>query len=313
MSPRASGKGGGARRTLPSPRRPRPVTAGALRAWPLPRPDDEGDKEERGRVLVVGGAVTMPGAPLLAGVAALRAGAGKLQLATCESVAPTVGVALPEALVTGLPQSAQGGIAASAASTVAEHAERVDALLVGPGMVDERAIAGFLARLLPAVKRPVVVLDAGALAPLAESPDALHHLRGRAVITPHAGEMASLLGVPKGEITRDPVAAALRAAHDLRVVVALKGGETIVAEPGGLLHRYSRGHVGLATSGSGDTLAGVVAGLAARGASPAQAAVWAVFLHGEAGNALARRLGRVGYLARELLDEIPAVMARTGG
>ena len=115
------------------------------------------------------------------------------------------------------------------------------------------------------------------------------------------------------EITRDPVAAALRAAHDLRVVVALKGGETIVAEPGGLLHRYSRGHVGLATSGSGDTLAGVVAGLAARGASPAQAAVWAVFLHGEAGNALARRLGRVGYLARELLDEIPAVMARTGG
>jgi hydroxyethylthiazole kinase-like uncharacterized protein yjeF len=317
MSPRgrpggATRGGGASRRSSAARRRPRPITTGALRAWPLPQPDDQGDKEERGRVLVVGGAVSMPGAPLLAGIAALRAGAGKLQLATCESVAPAVGVALPEALVAGLPETARGGIAARAADTVAARAEQVDALLVGPGMVDERAIAGFLARLLRALKRPVVVLDAGALAPLAESPDALHHLGGRVVLTPHAGEMASLLGVPKGEVTRDPVAAALRAAHDLRAVVALKGAETIVAEPGGLLHRYTRGHVGLATSGSGDTLAGVVAGLAARGASPAQAAVWAVFLHGEAGNALARRLGRVGYLARELLDELPAIMARAG-
>jgi hydroxyethylthiazole kinase-like uncharacterized protein yjeF len=304
MSPRASGGGRGRDGA------PRAVTASALRAWPLPRPDDEGDKEERGRVLVVGGAVSMPGAPLLAGTAALRAGAGKLQLATCESVAPAVGVALPEALVAGLPETAQGGIAARAAADVAERAEQVDALLVGPGMVDERAVAAFLARLLPEVSRPVVVLDAGALPPLAESRDALHHLRGRAILTPHAGEMASLLGVAKGAVERDPAAAARRAARALRAVVALKGPETLVAEPDGVLHRYARGHVGLATSGSGDTLAGVVAGLAARGASPAQAAVWAVYLHGEAGNALSRRIGRVGYLARELLDEIPPIMAK---
>ncbi|HET7459160.1 MAG TPA: NAD(P)H-hydrate dehydratase [Gemmatimonadaceae bacterium] len=316
MSPRASAprdKTRGGRRGKSESeraRRPHAVTARALRAWPLPRADDEGDKEVRGRVLVVGGAVSMPGAPLLAGVAALRAGAGKLQLATCESVAPTVGVALPEALVTGLAETAQGGIAARAAAAVAEHAESTDALLVGPGMVDERAIAGFLARLLPGVTRAIVVLDAGALPPLVDQPALLHHLGGRAVVTPHAGEMASLLGVPKEEVERDPVAAALRAARDLRAVVALKGGETIVAEPDGTLHRYSGGHVGLATSGSGDTLAGVVAGLAARGATPAQAAVWAVFLHGEAGNALAGSVGPVGYLARELLDEIPPIMAR---
>jgi hydroxyethylthiazole kinase-like uncharacterized protein yjeF len=204
----------------------------------------------------------------------------------------------------------QGGIAARAAADVAERAEQVDALLVGPGMVDERAVAAFLARLLPAVSRPVVVLDAGALPPLAESRDALHHLGGRAILTPHAGEMASLLEVEKSEVERDPAAAARRAARALRAVVALKGPETLVAEPSGVLHRYARGHVGLATSGSGDTLAGVVAGLAARGASPAQAAVWAVYLHGEAGNALARRIGRVGYLARELLDEIPPIMAK---
>lgn len=290
--------------------RPHAVTARALRAWPLPRPDEQGDKEGRGRVLVVGGAVSLPGALLLAGTAALRAGAGKLQLATCRSIAAAVGVALPEALVVGLPETAEGGIAARGASEIAESADRTDAVLVGPGMVGERAVAGFLARLLPALTRPVLVLDAGALAPLGESSRVLHHLGGRAVITPHAGEMASLLGVPKEEIERDPVAAALRAARDLRAVVALKGSETVVAEPDGTLHRYRGGRVGLATSGSGDTLAGVVVGLAARGASPAQAAVWGVFLHGEAGNVLSRRVGPVGFLARELLDEIPPIMAR---
>ena len=93
----------------------------------------------------------------------------------------------------------------------------------------------------------------------------------------------------------------------MNAIVALKGGETYIATPEGELFRYDSGDVGLATSGSGDTLAGVIAGLVARGSSPLEATLWAVFLHGSAGNRLARRIGRVGYLARELLDEIPRV------
>ena len=293
-----------------SERAARPLTARALRARPLPRPDEGGDKEDRGRTLVVGGAPTLPGALVLAGTAVLRAGAGKLQLATCRSVALHVGTAVPEALVVHLPESRGGGISAGAAGAIAERAEQADALLLGPGMVDERAIAALLGRLLPRVAKPVVVLDAGALAPLAHSPELLRDLGGRVVLTPHAGEMTSLLGVDKADVERDPAAAARRAAAELGAVVALKGAATLVADPDGALLRYEGGRVGLATSGSGDTLAGIVAGLVARGASPLDGAAWGVFLHGEAGNALARRVGPIGYLARELLDEVPPLMAR---
>ena len=148
------------------------------------------------------------------------------------------------------------------------------------------------------------------LASTAAAPDLLRHLGGRAVLTPHAGEMASLLGQDKTHVERDPAGAARRAAADLGAVVALKGASTHIADPAGTLLRYDGGRVGLATSGSGDTLAGLVAGLAARGAAPLDAAAWGVFLHGEAGNALARRVGPIGYLARELLDEVPPIMAR---
>src|SRR3982751_2652579 len=166
-----------------------PITAASLRRMPLPDPDDGGDKEDRGRVLVVGGAATLPGALLLAGTAVLRAGAGKLQLATTESVALHVGVALPEALVLGVAEEDGGGIAAGGIARIAEYAEKADCVLIGPGLVDERAIARLLETLLPRLTRGAVVVDAGALAPLAGDPAALRHLDGRAVITPHAGEM----------------------------------------------------------------------------------------------------------------------------
>jgi NAD(P)H-hydrate repair Nnr-like enzyme with NAD(P)H-hydrate dehydratase domain len=120
--------------------------------------------------------------------------------------------------------------------------------------------------------------------------------------------MATMLGVERDEVVADPRAVALRAARELGAVVALKGPTSTIAAPDGTLYEYRGGSVGLATSGSGDTLAGVVAGLAARGASPAQAAAWGVYLHGEAGNVLARTIGRVGFLARELLDEVPKLM-----
>lgn len=288
----------------------RDVTARTLRRMPLPDPDDGGDKEDRGRVLVVGGAATLPGALVLAGTAVLRAGAGKLQLATTEPVALHVGVAVPEALVLGVAEGAGGGIAARGADEIADYAERADCVLIGPGLVDERAIARLLATLLPRVRRGSVVLDAGALAPLGDDPGLLRHLGGRVAITPHAGEMASLLGIDRHAVEGEPAAAARAAAEALGAVVALKGPVTHIAEPGGAMLRYDRGRVGLATSGSGDTLAGLVAGLLARGAPPLVATAWGVFLHGEAGNALSRRLGRVGYLARELLDEVPGIMAR---
>lgn len=289
------------------------LTGRRLRGMPLPRPDAAGDKEDRGRVLVVGGAREVPGALVLAGTAVLRTGAGKLQLATLGTLAIPVGVAIPEARVFSLPESAAGGIDPAGADPIVERAEEAEALLLGPGLLDPPAARSLTRAVLARLTAPAVVLDAGALSALAEDREMLRRLRDRVVLTPHAGEMATILGAEREEVERDPLGAARRAAAELRAVVALKGSRTFVVSPGGEAVCYDGGRVGLATSGSGDVLAGIVAGLLGRGADPFRAAAWGVYLHGEAGNVLTRRRGPLGFLARELPDELPPLLGRLGG
>jgi hydroxyethylthiazole kinase-like uncharacterized protein yjeF len=288
------------------------VTRALLRRIPLPQTDDEGDKDARGRVLAVGGSAQTPGAILLAGVAALRAGAGRLQLATVRSVASALGVAVPESLVVALAETRAGEISGTAAArALSPRVDATDALLLGPGMSSDGAAHALLRVLAPRLQEEtVLVLDAAAILAAPRAVALLRKLGGRAVLTPHAGEMAALLGVQKERVEAEPATAARDAAARFGVVVALKGPESWIADPDGTLYHYTGGTVGLATSGSGDTLAGIVAGLAARGAPAAHAAVWGAYLHGAAGQSLARRIGPIGYLARELLDELPALMHR---
>lgn len=298
----------GTRNTEPGSRNPVELTPDLLRRWPLPQPEEGGDKEERGRVLVVGGTAELPGAVVLAATAALRAGAGKLRIATVRSVAAQVAVAVPEARVYSLPESETGMISAAAAAQIAGYACQVQAVLLGPGMVDEETTGTFLGSVLQQIEGPVVVLDAAALACLTIEPECLHRFGGRGILTPHAGEMARMLQVERNRVKEDPVGTARRTAAAFRAVVALKGAETIIAGPDGAAYRNRAGNVGLATSGSGDTLAGIIAGLAARGADPLQAAAWGVYLHASAGERLAERIGPLGFLARELLAEVPRLM-----
>ena len=291
---------------------PAVLTPELLRRWPLPQPDEDGDKEDRGRVLVVGGALEMPGAVILAATAALRAGAGKLQIATCKSISHAVAVAVPEARVFALAETKDGAIAASAASLLTEHAKEAQALLIGPGMIDKQAVERLMKSVLPKLKDLTVVLDATALSCFAGAPDLLSRAKVNAILTPHAGEMAGMLKIDKSEVARDPLSIAKSAAKELDSVVALKGRVTYIVAPDGEAYQNRAGNVGLATSGSGDTLSGIIAGLAARGADPLRAAAWGVYLHAKAGDRLAKKMGRLGFLARELLDEIPALMAQSG-
>ena len=288
---------------------PTAVTAKLLHKLPLPRPSDDSDKDERGRVLVIAGSPEVPGGALLAGVAALRAGAGKLQIATSASIASHLGLAVPEALVVALPETPEGRIGPVAAKLLVPRLERCDAVLIGPGMLDEEAVRDLAAVILEGADGPTFVLDAGALTRLAEITHSLRRQRGRVVITPHSGEMATLLGIPRRAVIADLLGSAREAASLLQAVVALKGATTHIVSPQGEAWFFDEGHVGLATSGSGDTLAGIIVGLLARGATPLQAAIWGVYLHGEAGNRLSLIYGHVGFLARELLDAIPRIMA----
>jgi hydroxyethylthiazole kinase-like uncharacterized protein yjeF len=270
------------------------VTPHLLRDWPLPTIDDDGSKHDRGTVLVVGGAASTPGAVILAGLAALRVGSGRLQVATVEATAVAVGVAVPEAMVVGMPMSGAGvdrivGLTAGASTVV-----------IGPGLLDEDDTRGLVRALLPRLGSPSLVVDAHGLTALAGHEDLLGGREG-VVLTPNEGELAALLG--GRELTGRE--AAEEVAGRYGAVVATKGW---AATPDGRVWRDETGGVGLGTSGSGDVLAGVVGGLLARGAEPAQAAVWGQYAHAAAGDRLAARRGRLGFLARELLEELPPVL-----
>jgi hydroxyethylthiazole kinase-like uncharacterized protein yjeF len=274
----------------------------------LPEIAEEGDKEDRGRLLVIGGSRELAGAVLLAGVAGLRAGAGKLQIATAASIAPHVAVAIPEARVVGLEETPEGCLAPGGTDALIELAAGAQAVAIGCGLQHGPPLDAMLDRLFAARLDIPLVLDAAVLGALPPRAAALHAWPGGAVVLPHAREMARLLEVEPEQVEADPLAAARAAAERFRVVALVKGPCSYLADPEGRAFRYEGGGVGLATSGSGDTLAGIVGGLAARGADPLTAALWGVYLHGEAGRNLTARIGRVGFLARELLDEVPGLL-----
>jgi hydroxyethylthiazole kinase-like uncharacterized protein yjeF len=172
--------------------------------------------------------------------------------------------------------------------------------------MDEGGSTEFVGALLPLLAHAPVVLDA-----LAMNVAKKHgRFQQPVLLTPHAGEMAHLCGRSKDAVNGDARQAANAAALEWNSVVALKGATTLIAAPGGGRWQHDGGGPGLATSGSGDVLAGLVAGLAAQGAPLEQACAWGVVLHALAGARLAGRLGPLGYLARELPGEVPALLER---
>lgn len=281
------------------------VTSAVLRDWPLPDPGT--DKESRGRVLVVGGQVETPGAVLLAAEAALRCGAGKLQVATVEEAAAHLAMAMPEALVRPLPQTPGGDIADQAAERILDLALSCRAVVFGPGMGDPAACVELLDRVVPHLSC-TVVLDAIAHAYVSARADVLAQLPGGCILTPNLDELATTLQVAADELAGDPPRHAMRLAERTGAVVRCGGPQSWIAAPDGRLWRDDSGGIGLGVSGSGDVLAGAVAGLAARGADPAQAAVWGSHLHGRAGDRLAADIGPLGYLAREVAEQLPRVL-----
>lgn len=280
-----------------------------LRDFPLPHHPDDGDKEERGRLLVVAGSRELVGAALLASIAGLRAGAGKLQIATAASVAVPLSIAVPEARVIGCEETAEGCLAVGVTDDLLKWAGEAQAVTIGCGLQHGEPLDALLEALFASDMETPLVLDAAVLGSLGPHAEALRARKGGAILLPHAGEMARLLDCDAREVTADPLGAARRAAGTFKAVTLIKGEYSHIVHPDGRAFRYKGGGVGLATSGSGDTLAGIVGGLCARGADPLTATLWGVYLHGEAGRQLSAEVGRVGFLAREILDLIPRLMA----
>jgi hydroxyethylthiazole kinase-like uncharacterized protein yjeF len=282
-----------------------PLDGKALRDHPLP-PVVDGDKETKGRILVVAGSRDVPGAALLAALAAMRAGAGKLRIATVESIAGRLGMAMPEAMVAGLAEAEDGGFEGGAVDPIAHAAAEVDAVVAGPGVRPSKVCKRIAEVLLKSDAR--LALDVAMLETL--EPVADFQRASTPILLPNADELASLLDCDPREVGDDPIGCGHRAAQLYRSVVLVKGVTSHVITPAGECWTYDGGAPGLGVSGSGDILAGIAGGLLARGAEPLNALLWAVWLHGEAGGRLAKKIGPIGFLAREIADEIPASLPR---
>ncbi len=284
---------------------PTPLTPDELRRHPLP-PLTHQDKYGHGQLLLVAGSRQTPGSAMIAATAAMRSGCGKVTIATSAEVAPHIALQVPEARVLGLAEGRRGGLASSALPELAEHVELADAVVAGPGIA-KGPQCGALAERLLAEAPPVLVLDAAILFELAAHAEACR--KAGPILLPHDREMAALIGCDEEEVEDDPLRRGRQCADQYGALVLAKGPVSHIVAPDGRAWRYAGCTPGLGIAGSGDVLAGILGGLAARGANPLTALLWAVWLHGEAGNALAGKIGPAGFLARELPAELPAILA----
>ena len=271
----------------------------------LPRLGDrdvESHKGHFGLVLIIGGSRGMAGAVGLAGMAALRGGAGLVRLAVPDVCLETVAGFEPSYMTVPLPCDISGHISRSARARIVELAEAATVVACGPGMGRSLGLNVLVSWLYTHLPNPMVV-DADGLNALATRTEVLSQPAGPRILTPHPGEFARLLG--KRRVCSDErQPAAVELAKRSGAVVVLKGHRTLVTD--GLSHTVnSTGNPGMATGGSGDVLTGLVAALAAQGLPPLDAARLGVYLHGLAGDLAARELGQESLIAADLIRFLP--------
>ncbi len=304
------------------------VTPELVQKWLPPRPKGS-HKGTFGRVLVVAGSNNYTGAPCLAGMAALRVGAGLVTMAVPNTIHPIIASKLTETTFLLLP-SDMGALIPDALEILSENWPSYDVILLGPGLGRDRHTVQFVHQLvrkkwekgrigflggqevdLPPL--PPMVIDADGLNALAELPRWWEELRGLNVLTPHPGEMSRLCGIPAEEINRRRIDLTLERAKDWKQVVVLKGAYTCIASPEGVVYINPFANPAMATAGSGDVLAGAIAGFIAQGLDPFKAAVVGAYIHSLAGEIVREELGDAGPVAGDLLGRLPLAIKKLRG
>lgn len=287
---------------------------------PLPRLPvrlAESHKGDYGRVLLIGGARGMSGAIALAGMAALRSGAGLVRLAVPEVCLDLVASFDPSYMTAPLPADSGGGFSPQARQPLEELAQAADCIAIGPGLGRSPGASALVAFLYRDARQPLV-LDADALNALAASPETLAAPGGPRLLTPHPGEFQRLLagdspqaGVTSRSPRQEQEQEAISLAGRHRLVVVLKGHRSLVTDGRQVFHNTT-GNPGMARGGSGDVLTGVIAALLGQGLPPYDAARLGVHVHGLAGDLAAAELGQIGMTARDLVSHLPAAFLRLG-
>ncbi|MBA7504047.1 Bifunctional NAD(P)H-hydrate repair enzyme Nnr [subsurface metagenome] len=278
----------------------------------LPQRPLNAHKGSFGKVLVIAGSVNYIGAAYLACMGAARVGAGLVTLATATSLQPILASKLTEITYIPLPEAEPGIIGSKAVSTLQLELSNYDVLLLGCGLGQHPETVEFVKSLLTDSSQlsavSCLILDADAVNTLAQIPQWWRKLRQDAILTPHPGEMARLLGISAKEVQGSRLSITQRSAKKWKKTVVLKGANTIVAAPNGEAKVNNAANPALASAGTGDVLAGAIAGLAAQGLSLFDAAACGVYLHSRAGDIVAEELGDAGVIATDLLPVLPRVI-----
>jgi ADP-dependent NAD(P)H-hydrate dehydratase len=264
----------------------------------LPKRPADGHKGTFGRVLIIGGSRGMSGAPSLSGMSALRGGAGLVYLAIPKSVAPIVAGFDPSYLTIPLDDDADGRISREAIDSVLELLPQMTAVAIGPGLGKSESLKTLVRAIYQSTPLPVV-LDADALNLLAEMRDVLFEPGGPRILTPHPGEFSRLTGKSMDEVQEQRESLAAEFARLRKIVVVLKGPRTVVTD-GTRIDLNTTGNSGMATGGTGDVLTGLTAAVLGQGLPAYEAARFAVYLHGLAGDLAADELSEPGMIASDL-------------
>lgn len=267
----------------------------------LPDRDLRAHKGDFGRVLLLCGSRGYTGAPALAAMGSLRSGAGLVYLAVPECIYNIEAVKLTEPIVLPLPDC-DGTIGVDAVNTVGKMLDKMDAVLIGPGLGQSDGALEVLKLVLEEFSGPVVV-DADGINLLAGHKNLLRRRISPTVLTPHEGEFGRLVADYQG----DRLTSAVSFAKEYGCILVLKGHETLTTN-GETTYRNSTGNPGMAVGGSGDVLAGIIVSLLGQGISPLQAGAVGVWLHGAAGDRSAERIGQYGMLPTDLLEDLPRLM-----
>jgi NAD(P)H-hydrate epimerase len=261
-------------------------------------------------VLAVVGSENYIGAAYLACMGAARVGAGVVTLSTARSLQPILASKLSEVTYAPLPETAKGTLSKKAAAAILSILPYYRVLLMGCGLGQLPHTKSFIRSVLTGLpkKSPALILDADALNIVSEMDRWWEMLPAGTIVTPHAGEMSRLLKISIEEVQCNRFEICRRAAAEWNKIVVLKGAYTIIAEPSGRARVSDAANAGLASAGTGDVLAGAIAGLAGQGIPPFDAASLGVFLHAAAGELVKDELGYTGMLASDLLPVLPKVI-----
>jgi len=266
-------------------------------------------KGDYGHILIVAGSLRYSGAALLCAKAAMRAGAGLVTLAMPADVCKAAIKAKPdELMLLPLGQTGQASINSTAGRKILDFSQKTDVIAIGPGLSSDRSTGAMVRKLVRALRKPMVI-DADGLNALAQRPPVA--LPPGTIITPHPGEMARLINIPCRVIEKKRKEVAKNFVARYNSTVVLKGARTVVAGPGSRIYVNTTGNPGMATAGSGDVLTGIIAAFRAQGLDAFEAAKYAVYLHGLAGDLAAKQKTQLGLIASDIIEFLPAAVKKS--